>query len=73
MMWQTTMNPVSRRLIRIMPCDDDDTAECSTSCSATTSRRAGNISSGTAGNFDDADIFDGTIDMASAAKARFFE
>ncbi|NLZ36774.1 MAG: DNA topoisomerase [Clostridiales bacterium] len=26
MMWQTTMNPVSRRLIRIMPCDDDDTA-----------------------------------------------
>lgn len=48
MMWLTTMNPESRRLIKVMPTDVERTARCSTSCWATISQAARSISPSTA-------------------------
>ena len=47
MMWETTMNPENRRLIRITP-DEAPRAKCSTCCSATTLPDARSISPRTA-------------------------
>ncbi len=36
MMWLTTMNPESRRLIKVQPADVEETRRCSTCCWVTT-------------------------------------